>query len=78
MKTTVSAKNPTLKKQVHKKSKSPKIGVIICDCGGQISEKIDVDILAKNANKLENVVKVKQMSNLCSKKGMSQIKKEFS
>ena len=77
MKTTVSARNPGLKKKVHKKLKSPKIGVIICDCGGQISEKIDVDILAKDANKLENVVKVKQTSNLCSKKGVSQIKKEF-
>jgi heterodisulfide reductase subunit A len=65
------------KKKISKKTKSPRIGLIICNCGGQISEKIDISILIKKSKNLKYVTNVKQTANLCSRKGISQIKKDF-
>jgi len=77
MKTKSPAKKAQPKKKIHKKTKSPKIGVVICDCGGQIAEKINVKTLSEKSRQLENVTKVKLMTNLCSSYGINQIKKDF-
>ena len=77
MKTKSSAKKAQPKKKIQKKSKSQKIGVIICDCGGQVVEKVDVKTLCKKSRELENVAKVKLMTNLCSSRGIKQVEKEF-
>ncbi len=55
--------------------KTPKIGVWICDCEGKISDKLDLDVLTSKAKDLENVTLVKRVGNLCSGKGLSELKK---
>jgi heterodisulfide reductase subunit A len=77
MKTKSSTKKAPPKKKIQKKTRSQKIGVIICDCGGQIAEKIDVKALSKKSKELENVAKAKIMTNLCSSRGIKQVEKEF-
>ena len=77
MKTKSSTKKAKPKKKILRKAKSQKIGVIICDCGGQIAEKIDLKTLAKKSRGMDNVTKVKLMTNLCSPHGINQIKREF-
>lgn len=61
----------------NKDSAIPRIGVIICDCGGQISEKVSTDILAEKSKTLEDVVKVAQVSNLCKREGLLTVKTDF-
>lgn len=58
-------------------SASPLIGVVICTCGGQISEKVNTAVLVEKAKQLEYVVKVAQVDNLCSREGILQLKREF-
>jgi heterodisulfide reductase subunit A len=77
MKTTDSAGKPRRNTQMHKKSNGSEIGVVLCNCGGQISEKMDMRILSENVRKLENVTKVEEVSKLCSKKGISWMMTEF-
>jgi len=55
----------------------PRIGVVICNCGGQISEKIDTDLLTEKAKELDYVTFVKQVSNLCSEKEVAELKKDI-
>jgi len=42
-----------------------RIGIVLCDCGGSLSEVIDYEKVKKLAEGLEGVVKVKQSSALC-------------
>ncbi|MEW6447110.1 MAG: hydrogenase iron-sulfur subunit [Bacillota bacterium] len=58
-------------------SATPVIGVVICTCGGQISEKIDTAVLEEKAKHLEYVAKVARVDNLCSREGLSQVKRDF-
>lgn len=58
-------------------SASPLIGVVICTCGGQISEKVNTGVLEEKAKQLEYVVKVAQMDNLCSREGLARLKQDF-
>ncbi|HIE12866.1 MAG TPA: hydrogenase iron-sulfur subunit [Desulfotomaculum sp.] len=60
-----------------KNSASPLIGVIICTCGGQISERVKTAVLEEKAKQLEYVVKVARVDNLCSREGLLQLKREF-
>jgi len=53
-----------------------KIGVILCKCGGQISKSIDIDILSKEIEGLEDINKLLITDNLC-KTPFSSMKEEF-
>ncbi len=50
-----------------------KIGVYVCHCGGNISDTIDVDEVAKFASKLPDVVVVRSISHMCSESGQKAI-----
>ncbi|MEW6572401.1 MAG: hydrogenase iron-sulfur subunit [Bacillota bacterium] len=60
-----------------KNSASPRIGVVICTCGGQISAKVNTAVLEEKAKQLEYVVKAAQMENLCSREGLARLKQDF-
>ena len=55
----------------------PKIGAVICDCQGEISSKIETDLLYNEVIKLANVKFVKHVSALCQKKVLTLIFEEF-
>lgn len=59
-----------------KNAPNPRIGVVVCSCGGQIAEKVNLEILAEKAAELEGVVKVSRVDNLC-RQDLSRIKQEF-
>ena len=42
-----------------------KLGIVLCDCNGTLSEVIDYNQLEELANGLEGVKKVKRLSLLC-------------
>lgn len=46
-----------------------KIGVYVCNCGGNISERVNIEELAQFAQSLPSVVYVKQHALLCSEEG---------
>lgn len=50
-----------------------KIGVYVCHCGGNISDTINVDEVAKFASKLPDVVVVRSISHMCSESGQKAI-----
>ncbi|MEW6173313.1 MAG: hydrogenase iron-sulfur subunit [Bacillota bacterium] len=55
----------------------PQIGAVICDCGGQISEKVDTSALVESVKNMEGVVRVLRTGSLCSNEGLSRIKQDF-
>ncbi|WP_334110334.1 hydrogenase iron-sulfur subunit [Thermodesulfitimonas autotrophica] len=55
-------------------SSVPKIGVLICTCGGQIAEKIDTGFLTQKARELAGIAVVFTTDRLCSAQGMAQAK----
>lgn len=48
---------------------SEKIGVYVCDCGGNISERVNLEELAQFAKTLPSVSYIKQQALLCSEEG---------
>jgi heterodisulfide reductase subunit A len=50
-----------------------KIGVYVCHCGGNISDVVDVEEVAKFAEKLPDVVLVRSISHMCSEEGQKAI-----
>ncbi len=51
----------------------PKIGVYVCHCGGNISDVVDVEDVAKFAEKLPEVTVVRSISHMCSEEGQKAI-----
>ncbi len=52
---------------------SEKIGVYVCHCGGNISDTVDVDEVAKYAENQDDVVVVRSISHMCSEEGQKAI-----
>ena len=56
-----------------------KIGVFICECGPNISEKVDIDKVVKEVSSIDGVVVAEKFKLLCSEDGkkflIDQIKK---
>ena len=50
-----------------------KVGVYVCHCGGNISDTVDVDDVAKFASKLPDVTVVRSISHMCSESGQKAI-----
>ena len=50
-----------------------RIGVYVCHCGGNISDVVDVEEVAKFASKLQDVVVVRSISHMCSESGQKAI-----
>lgn len=51
----------------------PKIGVYVCHCGGNISDVVDVEEVAKFAEKLPDVTVVRSIPHMCSEEGQKAI-----
>ncbi len=49
--------------------RSPRIGVYVCHCGGNISDVVDVQRVAESASRLPNVVIARHHSAMCSQGG---------
>jgi len=54
----------------------PRIGLLICTCGRQISEKVDIDSLCRKIGDLEHVEHIKITDSFC-KKDIVEIKEYF-
>ncbi len=52
---------------------SEKIGVYVCHCGGNISDTVNVDEVAKYAENQDDVVVVRSISHMCSEEGQKAI-----
>ncbi|MEW6182172.1 MAG: hydrogenase iron-sulfur subunit [Bacillota bacterium] len=62
------------------KTKAPEslqIGAVICDCGGQISEKVNMSVIIQKTKELDSVARVLQTGNLCRNGGLSRVKEEL-
>ncbi|MBS7632106.1 CoB--CoM heterodisulfide reductase iron-sulfur subunit A family protein [Candidatus Bathyarchaeota archaeon] len=55
------------------KTPRPRIGVFVCQCGGQVSSIVDVNELTNYAKTLPNVVYAEQMNFPCSRLGQEEI-----
>jgi len=55
----------------------PRIGAWICDCKGQISDKIDTRYLEEETKKLPDVVLVKRAALLCNKEEIARLTEEL-
>ncbi|MHA1712542.1 MAG: FAD-dependent oxidoreductase, partial [Candidatus Ranarchaeia archaeon] len=53
---------------------SPRIGVFVCQCGGNISDVVDVVKVAETVNDLPDVVTTKHVQFLCSKPSLKEIR----
>jgi len=53
--------------------KSPRMGIFVCECGGNIGEVVDVKAVVEVAKKWEGVVTSKQHTYLCSKPAQEMI-----
>lgn len=51
-----------------------RIGVFICGCGGNISQTVDVDVLSRDVERLEDTVHVEVTQFTCSKLNLESIK----
>ena len=51
----------------------PRIGVFICDCGVNISAKVDVPDVVEFAERLPNVVVARENKYMCSEPGQKMI-----
>ena len=56
---------------------TPKIGLFVCECGGNIGDVVKVDRVIEEAGKLEGVIVARQERYLCSKPSISQIREEI-
>ena len=56
-----------------KEGKMTRIGVYVCHCGGNISDTVDVEEVAKFASRLPDVVVVRSISHMCSESGQKAI-----
>jgi len=56
-----------------KGSEISRVGVIICNCNTEISNVININHLEKYANKLNDVVSVRILENLCQQKNLDKI-----
>ncbi len=56
-------------------AKKPSLGVLLCDCGGEISQTIDFDKLQTFVSKLDNVKLVRRHSFLCGEDGEREVAK---
>ncbi|MDH7563844.1 MAG: CoB--CoM heterodisulfide reductase iron-sulfur subunit A family protein [Candidatus Bathyarchaeota archaeon] len=55
------------------KTPRPRIGVFVCQCGGQIASVVDVNELTNYVKTLPNVVYAEQMNFPCSRQGQEEI-----
>ena len=55
----------------------PKIGAVVCDCQGEISSKIDTDLLFNKVMELENIISIKHVQALCQEKILTSVFEEF-
>lgn len=51
----------------------PRIGVYVCHCGGNISDVVDVEEVARFASRLPDVVVVRSITHMCSESGQRAI-----
>jgi len=56
---------------------SPRIGVYVCHCGTNIASMVDVETVARQAAKLENVVASRHYAYMCSDPGQALIKDDI-
>ncbi|MFQ6068041.1 MAG: hydrogenase iron-sulfur subunit [Candidatus Bathyarchaeia archaeon] len=56
-------------------TKKPSVAVLLCDCGGEISQIIDFEDLQSFVSKLDNVRFVKRHSFLCGNEGEKEVAK---
>jgi len=56
---------------------SPRIGVYVCHCGTNIASMVDVETVARQAAKLENVVASRHYAYMCSAPGQALIKDDI-
>jgi len=61
----------------NKSSEKNKIGVYVCHCGGNISDKVRVEQVASMAEKLPNVVIAKHNPFMCSDPGQQEVAKDI-
>jgi heterodisulfide reductase subunit A len=54
---------------------SPRVGVVICDCGGKIADVLDTEILRQQAGEIPEVVYVARDSYPCSQDGQERIRR---
>jgi heterodisulfide reductase subunit A len=52
---------------------SPRVGVYVCHCGGNISDVVDVERVVQSAAKLPGVVVARHLSAMCSQGGQNRI-----
>ncbi len=55
----------------------PKIGAVICDCQGEISSKIDTDLLYDKISEFDNMQSIVHVSALCQKKVLESVFEGF-
>ncbi len=58
-------------------SKEPRIGVYVCHCGGNISDTVQCERVAKLLERLPNVTVVRTDESLCSDTGQSMIEEDI-
>jgi heterodisulfide reductase subunit A len=69
--------SPQGKKLTHAKLQEPRIGVYVCYCGGNISQVIECERVAKVLERQPNVVAARTDMSLCSDSGQSMIEKDI-
>ena len=57
--------------------KAPRIGVYACQCGGNISDVVDVEKVAEEIGKLENVTIARDYVFMCSDPGQKMIEEDI-
>lgn len=55
------------------KTEMNRVGVIICDCNTEVSSCVNIKELEKNVRKIQGVVSVKVLDNLCQVKNLKEI-----
>jgi len=55
--------------------KSPRVGVVVCDCGGRIADVLDTDALCRQAGEIPEVAYVVRDAYPCSKDGRERIRR---
>ena len=65
------------KKSAHAEPQEPRIGVYVCYCGGNISQVIECERVAKVMSRQPNVVAARTDMSLCSDAGQSMIEKDI-
>ena len=52
----------------------PRVGVFVCECGGNISDVVNVSRVVEEASRWEGVVVAKNYTYLCSKPGIELVR----